>query len=332
MKIINADAKYFDANNQHPYKFMERIGRICYRSENNITETSDVKFVQGLLKRRHTAMLEHAHIILKVHQAVMTDIDMTLTRIATNSETCENISVRNYFNITEASTHSYMSGSFRAFITLFDIEDTKNNDGVKALKKLLYDAYPEIFETFNPEDVSTKGISILNRDEFKDSVYSNFKQDDAESVIKKHMTHTVVFTTDRGVTHEFVRHRPASFAQESTRYCNYIQDKFGNEITVIYPSFFKEGTEEYNIWRENAEMSEKAYFRLINLKRTPQEARDVLPAEVKTELVITATEQEWQHIINLRYHGTTGAPHPQMKEVMTIAYPLLVVNSDSRIG
>lgn len=333
MKIINPDATYFDPNGQHPYKFMERIGRICYRSENNITETSDVKFILALLKRRHTAMLEHAHILLTLNSNLMSQINDTLENLAENPDAAKEISTRNFFNITKSSNANYLSGSFRTFITLFDIEASKNEPCIKVLKQVLFDKYPEIFELFKPEDsIDTNGVSILSREDFKTDVNSKFNNDEAKDVISKHLTHTIVFTTDRGVTHEFVRHRPASFAQESTRYCNYSQDKFGNEITVIKPLFFEEGTAEYEIWRESAEMCERAYFKLLDLKRTPQEARDVLPAEVKTEIVITATEQEWKHITNLRYHGTTGAPHPQMKEVMAIAYPYLVEYSESRIG
>jgi thymidylate synthase (FAD) len=119
---------------------------------------------------------------------------------------------------------------------------------------------------------------------------------------------------------------------ESTRYCNYSKGKFGQEITVIEPCFYKPGSGAYAIWKEGCEQAEKAYFKLIALDRKAQEARDNLPTSVKTDLIMTATENEWQHIINLRYHGTTGAPHPQMKEVMSIAYPLLVADSEGRLA
>ena len=134
----------------------------------------------------------------------------------------------------------------------------------------------------------------------------------------RHLTHTVLFVCDRGVSHELVRHRPCSFAQESTRYCNYGNDKHGNQITVIEPFFYAEpGREkEYEIWKKSCEVAEKSYMDLLAIKRSPQEARSVLPNSLKTEIIMTATEDEWQHIINLRAIGTTGAPHPQMKEIM----------------
>ena len=131
----------------------------------------------------------------------------------------------------------------------------------------------------------------------------------------EHAHVSVKFICDRGVSHEIVRHRIASYAQESTRYCNYSQGKFGNEITVIKPLFFDEGTPEYIIWEESCMQVEKAYNELIEMGRSPQEARSVLPNSLKTEIVVTMNLREWIHFFNLRALGTTGAPHPQMKEI-----------------
>ena len=165
-------------------------------------------------------------------------------------------------------------------------------------------------------------------------VNERFPENERDAVLRKHLTHTVVFTCDRGVSHEFVRHRPCSFAQESTRYCNYSHDKFGNEITVIEPCYWADGKNPgmFAKWKEACEAAEKAYFEMTADGAAPQEARSILPNSLKTELVMTATEDEWQHIVNLRHHGTTGSPHPQMKEVMAIAMPLLAEASDGRIG
>lgn len=131
----------------------------------------------------------------------------------------------------------------------------------------------------------------------------------------EHFSVSVKMVVDRGVSHEIVRHRIASYAQESTRYCNYSQGKFGNEITVIKPLFFDEGTPEYIIWEESCMQAEKAYNELIEMGRSPQEARSVLPNSLKTEIVVTMNLREWIHFFNLRALGTTGAPHPQMKEI-----------------
>ena len=136
----------------------------------------------------------------------------------------------------------------------------------------------------------------------------------------EHFSISVKFICDRGVSHEIVRHRIASFAQESTRYCNYIKDDFGSEIAVIKPLFFDEGTYGYDVWYDACKSAEAAYFDLLNYGCTPEQARSVLPTSLKTEIIVTMNLREWRHFFNLRALGTTGKPHPQMKE---IALPLL---------
>ena len=136
----------------------------------------------------------------------------------------------------------------------------------------------------------------------------------------EHAHVSVKFICDRGVTHEIVRHRVASYAQESTRYCNYSQGKFDGEITVIEPLFFQEGTPEHFVWYQSCLEAERAYNTLIRMGRSPQEARSVLPNSLKTEIVVTMNLREWIHFFNLRVLGTTGAPHPQMREA---AFPVL---------
>ena len=131
----------------------------------------------------------------------------------------------------------------------------------------------------------------------------------------EHFSVSVKMVVDRGVSHEIVRHRMASYAQESTRYCNYSQGKFGSEITVIEPLFFDKNSVEYAIWKDSCLQAEKAYNELIQMGRTPQEARSVLPNSLKTEIVVTMNLREWIHFFNLRAVGTTGDPHPQMKEI-----------------
>ena len=141
-----------------------------------------------------------------------------------------------------------------------------------------------------------------------------------ESVIE-HEKVTVRVICDRGISHEIVRHRIASYSQESTRYCNYTKNKFGNEITAIEPCFWKSGSEadkeKYAIWKNSIEAIEKAYFKLIELGASPQEARSILPNSLKTEIVMTMNLREWRHFFKLR---TSNKAHPQIRE---IAIPLL---------
>lgn len=132
-----------------------------------------------------------------------------------------------------------------------------------------------------------------------------------ESIIE-HEKVTVRVICDKALTHEIVRHRLASYSQESTRYCNYARGRFGSEITVIEPFFFKKDKKKYQIWKKAMEETEKAYVELIKLGATPQEARSVLPSSLKTEIVITYNIREWRHFFKLR---CSPAAHPQMREV-----------------
>lgn len=131
----------------------------------------------------------------------------------------------------------------------------------------------------------------------------------------EHCVISVKFIVDRGVSHELVRHRVASYAQESTRYCNYSKDKFGNELTFISPCFWSKCSREYEEWYAAMNIAEDIYFELINWGVTPEQARTVLPNSIKTEVVMTANLREWRHFFKLRALGITGKPHPQMLEV-----------------
>jgi len=130
--------------------------------------------------------------------------------------------------------------------------------------------------------------------------------------VLEHCSFTVKFICDRGVSHEIVRHRLAAYCQESTRYCNYSKDGFGNEITVIAPCFLNHNTDGWNLWEEGCLAAEQAYFNLLNYGCTAQEARAVLPNSLKTEVVMTADIREWRHFLKLR---CSKAAHPQMREV-----------------
>jgi thymidylate synthase (FAD) len=132
------------------------------------------------------------------------------------------------------------------------------------------------------------------------------------SVIE-HVNITVKFICDRGVTHELVRHRLASYSQESTRYANYSKDKFGKEITVVKPPFWSEDSAEYAEWRKAMKCAEKSYMRLIEMKARPEQARSVLPNSLKTEIVMTCNIREWRHVLNLR---CSKEAHPQIREIM----------------
>lgn len=140
---------------------------------------------------------------------------------------------------------------------------------------------------------------------------------------------TAKFICDRGVSHEFVRHRVFSFAQESTRYCNYSKDKFGNELTFIKPSwgYFKNisyedaGYFDGDVFESSLKKAESYYFKLIEKGWKPQQARYVLPNATKTELVMTGFESDWEHFFELR---CSGAAHPDAKKLADELRELMV--------
>lgn len=138
-----------------------------------------------------------------------------------------------------------------------------------------------------------------------------------ESVIE-HEKITVRIICDRGVSHEIVRHRIASYSQESTRYCNYSDSKFGNELTLIKPFYWAEDSDKYSVWLSTMKVIEEAYHTLVASGTKPEEARSVLPNSLKTEIVVTMNLREWRHFFKLR---TVATAHPQMRE---ISIPLLV--------
>ncbi len=157
-------------------------------------------------------------------------------------------------------------------------------------------------------------ICYKSEGNISDTSYRKFLQNllarGHESVIE-HGKVSVLVICDRGVSHEIVRHRIASYSQESTRYCNYSQDKFGNELTFIRPCFWTEDSPAFGIWKASMEAAERDYFRLLELGAQPQEARSILPNSLKTEIVVTMNLREWRHFFRLR---TAPAAHPQMRQ------------------
>lgn len=169
-----------------------------------------------------------------------------------------------------------------------------------------------------------KKIERIGRTCYKSE--GNITEDSAERFIKsiiarghesvlEHVSISVRVICDRGVTHEIVRHRIASYSQESTRYCNYSNDKFGNELTFIKPCFFEEGSHKYEIWKNSMQNVENEYMELIRAGAKPQEARSILPNSIKTEIVMTMNLREWRHFFLLR---CDKAAHPQMRQVANL--------------
>lgn len=301
MKLIKPSFEIWEqpAGLKGVYKQIEKVGRVCYKSEDKITEDSAKPFVDRMIKSGHGAMLEHGTVYLYIRR--------------------------------------------------------KGNESLEVDRYLLNPYSKVVFsQSPNSRDMEiyiTTNLRVL---------VENGWLDDLQYICEPTEYHerrvTVHFVCDRGVSHEFVRHRVMSFAQESTRYCNYSKDKFGNELTFIIPCWcddipdalslkdsmdvkkFVWGTDNLAATVEekgvvNRQVSkftqrflyemqgdEDTYIGLIAAGYKPQEARAVLPNSLKTELIVTGFVSDWKHFFGLRAIGTTGAPHPQAKE---LAEPLM---------
>lgn len=278
MKLIKPSVeiiKQEEYDLNHIFKFIELAGRTCYKSEDRITEDSAKEFVERIIKSGHGAMLEHGTVYLEFH-------------------------VKDPSVVGENEYHNQ-----------------------QALFNKLIDKY------------ITNKYSIVKVNHYCDTAFitTNYRVlvenkwlDDLKYLCEPTLFHerrtTVKFICDRGVSHEFVRHRVFSFAQESTRYCNYSKDKFGNELTFILPNWVNENYKTV----ENSELTdltfrmflqkaEETYFLLLKLGWTPQKARNVLPNSLKTELVMTGFDSDWQHFFELRCAPNA---HPQAKELADI--------------
>lgn len=330
MKIIKPSHTHISKNGFTPYQFIEKIGRTCYKSEDKITEDSAEKFCRDLCSRNHFAMLEHHWI----HMIV--DYDLDLLNCFWEMGLLDYV---RYMHFTIAEGKTYVSMPIRVFLDTKDIVYAQNNAYHRPIINMwqrVFNAYTDIMQM--PVTEGVEHVTLLDEDTFCYTLENVLRdcqasEEGIKKELMKHRTHTVLFVCDRGVSHELVRHRPCSFAQESTRYCNYSKEKFGNEITVIEPFFWGVGGTIYSYkeWFDQCMSAEKSYFKLLEMGATPQEARSVLPNSLKTEIIMTCNETEWQHIVNLRAKGTTGAPHPQMKEVMTPWYEELKTLSGGRI-
>lgn len=296
MKIINARASVLVEND--PLKKIEKCGRVCYKSEDKITEDSAEKFVANIIKRGHEAVLEHASFIFQVSYNVYEDLREKVMFVENRYP------VKMYLRFTDSDGY-VVSGNVRAWRDFFCFA------GVPPYMNDFVEDNPILFSEFKSDfPFNLKGRKWSIRQISADELVSTYQRLVHEDI-------SVKFICDRGVTHEIVRHRPASFCQESTRYCNYRNGKFGGEITVIKPCFFKENSTRYLNWFVACESAETAYNAILEDGGTPQEARDVLPNSLKTELIMTAPLMEWCHFFNLRM---SPAAHPQMQEVASYAY------------
>lgn len=337
MNVVKAGYSIIEEN-QPITKKIERVARVCYKSEDLIADGTDLKMLEGLISRQHYAMLEHANLVYEMAEDYYNSLYKLYTKYKTSYDYLDDVkrvktNCRLRFTETRINLQDQVryvvSGNLRSWIEFFDF----CREFLYFRKNRRFFYCPILYYIASDIKGRTNGVIDYTFDKFMKgaSEYDNSfhcvtefsRLTSIERMV--HECFSVLFTVDRGVTHELVRMRDCSFAQESTRYCNYSKGKFGNEITVIKPVFFDQydaelgnrcETMKYGLWARSCEAAEKAYFELLENDAKPQEARDVLPQSVKADIVVTANLQEWLHIFELRACDKTGAAHPQMKEVM----------------
>lgn len=313
MKIVDQSAVLL-RHDLPPYEFIEQVARTCYKSEDKIKPGSAEKMVNALVKSRHFAMLEHEYIYMVV--------DNSIWNVITGLPSKDN----KFLNFVAFDRCNVISGSYRAWLEW--VEEQKklleyaDNWQICTVLDILHayddNLFPDWYYSVDGTDI--KDAKIISRIEMEKLCESYNEPSTA-------LPHTIRFITSRSIANELVRHRMASFAQSSQRYIDY--GKAG-EIEVISP-LIDPSYPQYNDWHYAMIMCETQYNNLRDKGIAPQIARGVLPNDCKTEIVVTATEEEWQHIINLRYFCTTGAAHPQMIQLMELAYPILQEESRGRV-
>lgn len=269
------------------YKQIELAGRTCYKSTDKITEDSAKPFVDRMINSKHTAMLEHGTVYL----------------------TIPGESEPNEWGMVDCSAR-------------YKGEYSRNK-------------YSKVnYEYWDQEPIGTQKEFCKSIPRSNIHITTNLRVlvengwlDDLKYICEPTEYHekryTFRLTTSIGVTRELNRHRVNSIAEQSTRYCNYSKDKFGNEITFCLPSWvtsteYTEMTPEERIFFRSCEHAEFDYLRLISKGWQPQQAREVLPLCTATEIIHTAFVSDWRHFFDLRYFGKTGAPHPNMLELSSL--------------
>lgn len=252
MKLIEPSVELIE---QEPgiegiYKQIEVAARLCYKSEDKITEDSAKKFVDMLINNGHGAMLEHGTVYLKVEFKYNTPSNAKAYHI----------------------WDKYDNNKYSISLQIQPIPG--NPDGFVAI---------------------TTNLRVL-----VENGWLNDLQFICEPTEYHEKRYTLKFTTSIGITRELIRHRHFSFANESTRYCNYSKDKFGGEITFVKPYWFD--NQKWCIQEDFLDFLAKAeenYMYLLNWLQ-PQQAREVLPLCTKSEIIVTGFESDWENFLKLR--------------------------------
>ncbi len=274
--FIDAD-DFFDKN--------ALVAHNCYQVADK-GHDENILFISRLIKNQHLAMIEHKRFIFKVdkeHFIAFQELNNPYIKLIKPSKSVENI------YLVSCSLRVMLEAKTEREIALFHYLERALKDDVRALFVDL--PLGECASEVSLDDYRL----ILTEKEIDDLSF-----------------YTYQIITDRGVTHELVRHRPCSFAQESTRYCNYTKDKFSNQLTFIKPLRYEEFKDIYDkFFKECTD----TYFSLVEKGAKPEEARSVLPNSLKTSIMVSADLTEWKHIFELR---CSPFAHPDINTVMTL--------------
>ena len=321
MKIIDPSVSFVNPPAEvNPFKLIEITGRTCYKSEDRMTPESSIKFVRGIISRGHEAVLEQANFIFLMNEKTYLNVQSKLNMLEIYND------YRHFFKFTcvpdKYGRRYVMSGNLRAWRDLF-----RQNFMIPFYMEKFITDYPDLF----PEWQDHRCFTVPTYKEV-DPVLRNadrycFEQIRVEELkpgveFSTHFRQAVRFVCDRGISHELVRHREASFCQESTRYCNYSKEGFGHELTVIRPNFFEEGNIPYRMWKNICEKTESCYIGMTDaLRYPPQMARDVLTNSLKTEVIMTMNFNGWKRFLKLR---TGAGAHPQMIQVAEMLQTMFI--------
>ena len=267
MNLVKDSVKLIDL--AEPGRKIEYAGRVCYKSQDKISDDSYERFIKGIINRGHTSVLEHERKMFAIPNGKIASVELGLSKDANSLK---------YFNITAGEDYMFISGNIRAW---YEVLNNNNADAIIPLKNFLHKDYPYIFEV--DENVDPEDYGIL---------YGV----DAEKVcndLSKHKAYTFEIVGSRSFTHQIVRHRTLSFSQESQRYCNYTAGKFGSSIKVI-------GSEVPDGAGHLLNQLEELYFDLIEKGAKPEEARQILPNCTASTIVVTGTLEDWKKFLHLR--------------------------------
>lgn len=272
------------------FKHIELCGRTCYKSEDRITDDSHIKFIEMIEKKGHLSVFEHGTVYLYLCADDNRQFKPPYNTTSNTSNCPIDIPNFDWDSFCRCMCQKYTGNPY-----------SKTNIIHKDNKIYYY---------------ITTNYRVIKENHWTDDLLYLSKPTEYH---KKRFT--LRFQCDRGVSHEIVRHREMSFSQESTRFCNYLKEKFGMSITFIQPDWIK--PEDQAEFEEDLKTVEKIYFKYLDKGYVPQQARYFLINGTKTEICITGFESQWMYFFYLRYLGKAGSPHPDMLKVSTEAYKKL---------